>query len=309
MVARERAVAGGLRRGQRDWALRSEQLCDRHRLLEQLPRFEHRVDEPVALRLLGVHDAAGEDQLLRIPERRRPGHPLRAAPARDEPEVDLRLADLRRAGRIAEVARDRELAAAAEREAVDRRDRRFRHRLEQPGSLVSERAPRLRFVNAEAAHVLDVRPGREGPFAGSRHYDDARIRIVSELAQPVAQLRQRRKIERVERVLPVNSDEDDATGRLVRADAQAATFARKKSTICEVGAPGVNTSATPCCFSSSASAVGIVPPTTTSTSSAPFSLSPWRILGTSVMWAPERIEIPTASASSWMAVSTICSGV
>jgi hypothetical protein len=31
--------------------------------------------------------------------------------------------------------------------------------------------------------------------------------------------------------------------------------------------------------------------------------------GTSVMWAPERIEIPTASASSWITVSTICSGV
>ena len=31
--------------------------------------------------------------------------------------------------------------------------------------------------------------------------------------------------------------------------------------------------------------------------------------GTSVMCAPERIDSPTASASSWMTVSTICSGV
>ena len=31
--------------------------------------------------------------------------------------------------------------------------------------------------------------------------------------------------------------------------------------------------------------------------------------GTSVMCAPERIEMPTASASSWITVSTICSGV
>ncbi len=31
--------------------------------------------------------------------------------------------------------------------------------------------------------------------------------------------------------------------------------------------------------------------------------------GTRVMCAPERIETPTASASSWIAVSTICSGV
>ena len=54
---------------------------------------------------------------------------------------------------------------------------------------------------------------------------------------------------------------------------------------------------------------GIVPPTTTSTSSAPFARSPSTIRGTSVMCAPERIEMPTASASSWIAVSTICSGV
>ena len=74
------------------------------------------------------------------------------------------------------------------------------------------------------------------------------------------------------------------------------------------GAPGVKTSATPCSRSSSASSRGIVPPTTTSTSSAPFSFRPSRIRGTSVMCAPERIEIPTASASSWIAVSTICSG-
>ena len=88
-----------------------------------------------------------------------------------------------------------------------------------------------------------------------------------------------------------------------------ATFERRNSTISEVGAPGVNTAATPCAFSSSASSAGIVPPSTTRTSSAPFSRSPSRMRGTSVMCAPERIEIPTASASSWIAVSTICSGV
>ena len=61
---------------------------------------------------------------------------------------------------------------------------------------------------------------------------------------------------------------------------------------------GVNTSATPCSFSARTSSVGIVPPTTTSTSSAPCSRSSVRMRGTSVMCAPERIEIPTASASS-----------
>ncbi len=76
-----------------------------------------------------------------------------------------------------------------------------------------------------------------------------------------------------------------------------------------VGAPGVNTSATPSAFSSVMSSPGIVPPTTTTTSAAPWSRRRSRIRGTSVMCAPDRIEMPTASASSWMTVATICSGV
>ena len=50
-------------------------------------------------------------------------------------------------------------------------------------------------------------------------------------------------------------------------------------------------------------------PTVTSTSSTPWAFSSATTFGTRVMWAPERIESPTASASSWIAVSTICSGV
>ena len=76
-----------------------------------------------------------------------------------------------------------------------------------------------------------------------------------------------------------------------------------------VGAPGVNTSATPSRFSSGMSSAGIVPPTVTRTSSAPCSRSIATIFGTSVMCAPERIERPTASASSWITVAAICSGV
>src|SRR5262249_52725217 len=82
-----------------------------------------------------------------------------------------------------------------------------------------------------------------------------------------------------------------------------------KSTISSVGAPGVKTSATPSFFSSGMSSAGIVPPTVTTTSPAPCSPSSSTTLGTSVMCAPERIERPTASASSWIAVSAICSGV
>ena len=64
---------------------------------------------------------------------------------------------------------------------------------------------------------------------------------------------------------------------------QTATAPRRKSTISPVVAPGPKTSATPFAFSSSASSGGIVPPTTTRTSSAPFARSPSTIRGTNVM--------------------------
>ena len=51
-----------------------------------------------------------------------PGQTLGAAIPGDEPEIDLRLAELRRIGCDAERARHRQLAAAAERVPVDRGD-------------------------------------------------------------------------------------------------------------------------------------------------------------------------------------------
>src|SRR5262249_45242111 len=146
--------------------------------------------------------------------------------------------------------------------------------------------------------------------------DGAHVVVAGDVLQTVAQLRQRLDVERVERLLPVDGEDCDCR---IAADVDqlTGTFPLRKSTISLVAAQGPNTSATPRCFSppalvvlcSSESCRGIVPPTTTSTSSAPFSFIPSRMRGTSVMCAPERIEIPTASASSWIAVSTICSGV
>ena len=142
VVAAERPVGEILHQPQRDRALRREEARRLARLVEH--RVVDGVDEADAQRLLRVDDAAGEDQLLGDAETAHAREPLRAAPARDDPEIDLGLAELRSARRVADVARERELAAAAERKAVDRSDRRLRHRLEQPAGLVPERSPLLR---------------------------------------------------------------------------------------------------------------------------------------------------------------------
>ena len=86
-------------------------------------------------------------------------------------------------------------------------------------------------------------------------------------------------------------------------------FSRTQSTISPVRAPGVNTFATPISVSSGMSASGTMPPPNTTMSEASRSASSSITLAKSVMCAPESTDSPTASASSWMAVSTICSGV
>ena len=83
------------------------------------------------MRLLRRHLIAGEEQLERAPLADDPGQALRAGVAGNDAEVDLGLAELRRVGGDADRARHRQLAAAAERVAVDRGDDRLPHLLDQ----------------------------------------------------------------------------------------------------------------------------------------------------------------------------------
>ena len=114
----------------------------------------------------------------------RRGEPLRAAEAGDDAEVDLGLAELRLVAGVDEVARERELAAAAEREAVDRGDRRLR----SSASIASPtRAPSsanaARLVGVMLGHLGDVGAGDERLVAGAGQDHDAHARVAVDLAQ------------------------------------------------------------------------------------------------------------------------------
>src|SRR6266516_649986 len=237
------------------------------------------VDETEPERLLRVDRPAGQDQLLRHSQTTDAREPLRAAPARNDPEIDLGLAEPRRRSGVPKIAGERELAAAPEREAVDRGDRRLRHRLEQAPALVTESTPLLGLLDREAAHVLDVCSRDERLLARAGEDDDPRFGVARQFEQPAAQLLEGRPVERVHRLRPVDRDDRDPVLAL-DPNAQAGTFPFRNSTMSEVGAPGVKTAATPCERSSSASSFGIVPPRTPSPSSAPFSRSPSGMRGT-----------------------------
>ncbi len=167
------------------------------------------VDEAAPQRLLGAHVAPGEDQLLGEPERRRARQALAAAPAGDQPERDLGLPELGVRRRVADVAGERDLAAAAERVAVDGRDRGLRHRLEQTPDLVADLGELARLLGRDLAHVLEVGAADEGAVARAGEHDAANARVLAQLAQARLELADGLDVERVQARLAIDLHQRD----------------------------------------------------------------------------------------------------
>ena len=112
------------------------------------------VDEADGQRLVGPHLPAGEDQVLGSARADQAGQPLRAAAARDDAEQDLGLAEPGLLAGDAEVAGQRQLATAAEREAGDRRDggpRDVGHRVERPEEKLPMSSASARVITSSGA--------------------------------------------------------------------------------------------------------------------------------------------------------------
>ena len=155
-------TSGGVR------ARRSARRVD---LRGQRVRRHDSVDEPDPLRLGGIDEVAGQQQLpgplLADEERHQQRH-------RRRPVADLRLAELGALGRDDEVAGHRELEAAGQRIAVDLGDDRL-GRIEEPqrGRDVGRQqlAPGDRAADRALGLLGQVVAGREGP-AGALEDDD-----------------------------------------------------------------------------------------------------------------------------------------
>ena len=158
-------------------------------------------DEADRHRLRGVDRVAGEDHLgaRMTPDAAR--EPLGAAEAGDDPEVHLGLAEPGLLARVDEVAGERELAAAAEREAVHRGDGRDRQRARAArgtpcARLREARAPRpgaiadISAMSAPATNAFSPAPVRTSArIAGS----------ASSSPTSCAELLERPAFERVQR--------------------------------------------------------------------------------------------------------------
>ena len=140
-----------------------------------------------------------------------PRQPLRAAEAGDDAQVDLGLPELRGARGVDEVAGQRQLAAAAEREAVDRRDRSARAapRSASPSGGRARRR-RARPPRSMLGHRRDVGAGDERLVARAGQDRAAHAGVVARSPSNAAiSASTRRAVERVERLGTVDGQRDD----------------------------------------------------------------------------------------------------
>ena len=117
---------------------------------------------------------------------------LRAAHAGDDPDCDLGLAEVRTLAGDAQRARERELAPAAPRLAVDRGDDRLRHRL-QDGERAGPR-PRIAldgFALAELGEVVEIGVGDEVAVDAARQHEHRHVTVLGDLPGELLELAHR----------------------------------------------------------------------------------------------------------------------
>ena len=151
--------------------------------VEQLVVGDDAVDEPVLVGLVGRDRVADQVHLQCLVLPHEPRQPLGAAEAGDDPELDLGLAEQRRLGGDAHVAGHRQLAAAAERDAVDGRDRRHAGRAEVAHQRVRASSELAAALLVHLRERLDVGAGAE-QRAGWRRRSPARGRPRTSTALP-----------------------------------------------------------------------------------------------------------------------------
>ena len=169
---------------------------------------------PHVVRGRRVDELAGHVEVLRAADADETRETLSAAASGDEPELDLRLAELRVVGRDADVAAHRELEPSAEAEPVDRCNERRARRVHPVPELLDPagRAAlvRIRCRLAQRRELLDVRSRDEGALAGADEHDRADAVVGVETVDLGFQLVEERRRERVHRRVVDRDDGDRA---------------------------------------------------------------------------------------------------
>src|SRR5580765_1823981 len=187
--------------------------------VRERPGILDRLVEDRLRRVDRLHDAQPErggrvqlhpriHEVTRHPGSDEAGQSLRPAGARDHPERDLGLAELRIVRHVAEVAPERQLEAPAERVARDRGDRDLPDTFQQVAGIAERLDARAHLVLGPAGHRLDVGACRE-ELRAAPHHERADVRAVVRFADRLPQLDADPQIDRVRR-RAVDADHPDA---------------------------------------------------------------------------------------------------
>ena len=199
------------------------------RLVDELDGLEHVVDEAEGERLVGAREAVlaervVDDQLDRGLGSDEPGQELGAAPGGEEPEEDLREAEVAHVRRERpHVAVERQLEPASEGRAVDRGERRERERADAAEEGMPGLTALTGALGRDARELRDVRArGEDEGLAGDEQPAPA---AALELVEHLRERPERVGPERV-RLAPVRAvvdrhQGDTAGARLGRLEVEA----------------------------------------------------------------------------------------
>jgi hypothetical protein len=182
------------------------------RRAEEVRCRHHLVHQPHPQRLGGRDRLAGEDHAHRDLERDVPGKPMHPARGGHEPDARLGQPEGRMLGGHDDVARERDLEAAAEREAVDGRDDGLPEvEAGRDAAEAALRQPR----HPVARRPLEVVAGREGPVACPRENRHTQLVVGRERIPGAGELLVGIGVQRVEDLGAVDRDRDHVLPLLV----------------------------------------------------------------------------------------------
>src|SRR5438309_1254590 len=186
--------------------------CERprvlHRLLEDRAGGVYHLRDTQPDRGRGIELHARVDELPRHPRPDQSRQSLGAAGAWDHAERDLGLADPGVVREVAQVASERQLQPAAEREARDRGDRDLPDAFQQIADVTERLHARAHLVLAPTGHRLDVGPRRE-ELRAAPDDEGADIGSLFRFTDRFAELDPDPKIDRV-RGRAIDADHADA---------------------------------------------------------------------------------------------------
>ncbi len=171
------------------------------RAVAQFLRRHDAIDQANFQRLLGTDIFPGGNDLQRAVSAEQTRHAYRTAKARHNPQLGFRQANAQVRRRQAIVSGQHTLAAAAQRIAVNGRDRRNRQIFQAVKHAVSEVQPlaKLLLGNLEQREEFgDVRADNKGGFVGAQQ-QPGEVGAFFQHVQRLAETRHRRRIELVDR--------------------------------------------------------------------------------------------------------------